>query len=402
MPHRPTRPRHRFVITLSAAVAVTGVLIGEAAHSLAQPAAPPRRAENVVLITLDGVRTQEIFDGLDIDILRSTLRGDARVEEARAYQRYWAATAEARREKLMPFFWATLMKEHGSIAGNVARGSSVTVTNRHRFSYPGYAEMLVGEAHDDVIDSNDKRRNPYPTVLEFFRRRLAVDQRRVAAFASWDTFDWIVEHEAGAITSNAGFSHYSASTRQVAASGAGQESTALDLLNQLQTEALTPWDAARHDAFTFRFAMAHLKAFRPRALYIAFDETDDWAHDGRYDRVLDSLHEIDTHLRELWTALQQDAAYRDRTALIITTDHGRGSLAADWRDHGSKVSGAERIWMAFAGPDWPRRGEWRDSEPIYQNQVAATLAQALGLDYLEQHPGAGRPIGMLTLRAYAR
>ena len=54
--------------------------------------------------------------------------------------------------------------------------------------------------------------------------------------------------------------------------------------------------------------------------------------------------------------------------------------------------------MAFAGPDWPVRGEWRDSEPIYQNQVAATLAQALGLDYAGERPNAGRPIAKLLSR----
>ena len=390
MPYR--RTNHRLVIASFAAIAVLCVLAGRAAFSHAAQVAPPHRTENVVLVTLDGVRTQEIFGGLDIDILRSTLRSDARVEQTRAYQTYWAPTAAARRERLMPFFWTTLMTRHGSVAGNVARGSSVTVTNRHRFSYPGYAEILVGEAHDDVIDSNDKRRNPNPTVLEFFRRRLGLDERQVAAFASWDTFDWIVEHEAGTITSNAGFDSYAPSSA----------SPGIDLLNQLQAEALTPWDTARHDTFTFRFAMAHLKAFHPRVLYIALDETDDWAHDGRYDRVLDSLHGIDAQLRELWTALQQDAGYRDRTALVITTDHGRGNGAADWRDHGSKVIGAERIWMAFAGPDWLPRGEWRDSEPVYQNQIAATLAQALGLDYVQQRPGAGKPIAKLTSRVYAR
>jgi len=386
---------------------VVSVLAGGATDSLVQPATPAgRRTQNVVLVTLDGVRTQEIFGGLDLDILRSTLRSDARVEETRAYQRYWAPTADARRERLMPFFWSTLMARHGSIAGNVARGSSVRITNRHRFSYPGYAEILVGEAHDDVIDSNDKRRNPYPTVLEFFRRRLGLDEHQVAAFASWDTFDWIVEHERGTITSNAGFDRYdpppppsAASARQAPASAAQlRADPIIDLLNRLQTETLTPWDAARHDAFTFRFAMTHLKAFRPRVLYIAFDETDDWAHDGRYDRVLDALHGIDDHLRELWSALEADAGYRDRTALVITADHGRGNTAADWRDHGSKVAGAEQIWMAFAGPDWSARGEWRDSEPIYQNQVAATLAQALGLDYAGEHPNAGRPIAKLLSR----
>ena len=209
------------------------------------------------------------------------------------------------------------MAQHGSIAGNVALGSSVRVTNRHRFSYPGYAELLVGEAHDDVINSNAKRRNPYPTVLEFIKRKLRLDARQVAAFSSWAPSDWIVEHEAGTITSNAGFDRYE------------RADPAVDLINQLQSRALTPWDDARHDAFTFRLVMTHLRSSRPRALYIEFDETDDWAHDGRYDRVLDALHEIDGYLRELWSFLQRDAAYRDRTAIVITADHGRGNTPAD-------------------------------------------------------------------------
>jgi hypothetical protein len=378
-------------LTISAALASlfvsACVLAGCGSAASGQPPAPAARlAENVVLVTLDGVRTQEIFSGLDVDVLRSTLDGDGKVEQTRAYQRYWAPTPEARRERLMPFLWTTLVARHGSIAGNVARGSSVRVTNRHRFSYPGYAEILVGEAHDDVIDSNDKRRNPHPTILEFLKRALRVDERQVAAFASWDTFDWIVEHDAGTITSNAGFERYQ------------HTDPAVDIVNRLQGEALTPWDAARHDAYTFQLAMIHLRAFRPRVLYVALDETDDWAHDGRYDRVLDSLHTIDDYLRELWTFLQQDARYRDRTALVITVDHGRGVTPADWRTHGSRVAGAEQIWIAFAGPDWPRRGEWRDAQPVYQNQVAATLADALGIDYAKEHPAAGRPITQLRER----
>jgi Type I phosphodiesterase / nucleotide pyrophosphatase len=384
---RNLRTWRRRTITTAVLIALAVLVrfpVSAGSASSVQPGAPAgSRTENVVLITLDGARTQEIFRGLDLDILRSTLPPDGMVEQTRAYKRYWAPTPEASRERLMPFFWTVIVAQHGSIAGNLARGSSVRVTNRHRFSYPGYAELLLGEAHDDVIDSNDKRRNPYPTVLEFLKQRLHLDKERVAAFASWDTFDWIVEHESGTIASNAGFDAYE---------GTGP---AIDLVNRLQVEAPTPWDGARHDAYTFELAMAHVKRFKPRVLYLAFNETDDWAHDGRYDRVLDALHATDEYLRELWTVLQQDAAYRDRTAILVTADHGRGNTPADWRDHGSKIAGAEQIWMAFAGPDWPRRGELRDIATIYQNQVAATLTHALRVDYAEQHPNAGRPIAQL-------
>jgi Type I phosphodiesterase / nucleotide pyrophosphatase len=371
----------------SLALVLAGIMLAAVNGSnAARQAQTAGRVDNVILITLDGARTQEIFGGLDLAVLRSTLRPDAKVEETRSYQRFWAATPEARRARLMPFFWETLMARYGSIAGDRAHGSSVRVTNRHWFSYPGYAEILTGQAHDDVIASNDMRRNPYPTVLEFFKRKLKLDAAQVAAFASWDTFDWIVEHEPGAITSNAGFEAYD--------NGDG----AVETLNRLQLETLTPWDGARFDAYTFRLAMAHLITKRPRVLYVAFDETDDWAHDGRYDRVLDALNHVDGYLSELWSALQAQTAYRDRTAILITVDHGRGDTPADWRDHGAKTPGSENIWIAFIGPEWPRRSEWEKGEPLYQNQVAATLAQALGLDYAEQNPTAGRPIAQLFAR----
>jgi hypothetical protein len=48
--------------------------------------------------------------------------------------------------------------------------------------------------------------------------------------------------------------------------------------------------------------------------------------------------------------------------------------------------------MAFISPDSQLRGEWRDTEPVYQNQLAATLCNLLNLDYAENNPSAGKPI----------
>jgi hypothetical protein len=77
--------------------------------------------------------------------------------------------------------------------------------------------------------------------------------------------------------------------------------------------------------------------------------------------------------------------------LIVTTDHGRGDTPRDWTDHGRGVEGAQNIWIAIAGPDHERRGEWADAPLLRQGQVAATIAAAFGLDYAEQDPAAGKP-----------
>jgi len=350
-------------------------------------AASPRafaqtKSRNVILITLDGARAEEIFGGLDLRILESITKEGA-VESTPLYKKYWAPTPEQRREKLMPFFWGTLMTKYGSIAGNRRLGSTVQITNGHRFSYPGYSEILTGQAHDDLIDSNDKKRNPNTTVLEFLKRKLRLDSRQVAAFASWDTIDWISEHEQGAITANAGLEAYE------------HPDQIIKELSRLQSEATSPWDGTRLDAFTFRFAMAHLKTYLPRVLYLSFDETDDWAHDGRYDRVLQSLERTDTWLRQLWDFLQSNDQYRDKTTLIVTADHGRGNFAGQWRDHGKKIEGAKYIWLAVVSPDSELRGEWKNSDTIYQNQIAATMCRFLDIDYSENNANAGKAIARL-------
>ncbi|MDX2034295.1 MAG: phosphoglyceromutase [Blastocatellia bacterium] len=340
------------------------------------------RTENVILITLDGARTQEMFGGLDLEILKDkTRRG--KVEDTALYKKYWAPTPEERRMKLLPFFWGTLMKEHGSIAGNRGLNSAVMTTNKMWFSYPGYSEILTGQAHDDVIKSNDSVRNPFPSVLEFVKRKLKLTKSQVALFGSWDVFKWIGEHEEGAVTINAGHEPYESPDAEIRAFG------------RLQKERLSPWDSVRYDYFTFRFAMDHLKRHQPRLMHIAFGETDDWAHEGQYAHMLDSFHRNDQQLRELWEYLQRTPKYRDKTSIVITIDHGRGNTIRDWTDHGEKVPEAQYIWTAFVSPDVPLRGEWRDAETIHQNQIAATLSRFLNLDYSENNPQAGKPVARL-------
>jgi hypothetical protein len=362
---------------------VTLLAIGSILLLTAVQGAQPRTGRNLILITLDGARTQEIFGGLDINALRAGLKKDDRLEDTRAYKQYWADTREARRAKVMPFFWTEWMTAHGSIGGDVATGSRFGITNRHRFSYPGYAEILTGEPHDAVIDSNDNRRYSFPTVLDVLKRRLSLSRDQVAAFGSWETFRWITSHEENAFLVNAGYQEFASDRSDV------------QLLSRAQFETQTPWDSVRNDMYTFRLAFAHLQTSRPRVLYLALGETDDWAHDLRYDRVLQTLERTDAWLKELWTWLQADPEYRDNTAILITVDHGRGRKAKDWGKHGAKVDGAQETWLAAIGPDWPRRGEWTQAPDAFANQIAATAAKAVGVDLRDDIPNAGAPIQYL-------
>ncbi len=201
--------------------------------------------DRVVLVTIDGARTQEIYGGLDAAILKSTLKQGQTAETSPAYRKFWAESPEERRRKLMPFFWS-LVTDEGSNAGDTRLGSSVRLGNQHWFSYPGYAEILLGEPHDAEIKSNDAVQNRHTTVLETLRARLQLPRAQVATFASWSVFNQIAERSEVATFINAGVEPLDLPAKDV------------QLMNVLQAEAATPWDGTRFDVFTFRMAMTHL------------------------------------------------------------------------------------------------------------------------------------------------
>lgn len=329
------------------------------------------KTENVILITFDGLRWQELFTGIDSTLMNHDdyVENSGELEEL-----FWAESSEERREKLMPFFWNVIAKE-GQLYGNRQYESKVDATNGLFFSYPGYNEILTGFA-DENIDSNDKINNPNKTVLEFVNEQ--PDFRgKVAAFASWDVFPYIINSTRSGIPMNAGFESVEwpdLTDREI-------------FLNELLHEIPSPWGSVRLDAFTHHYALEYLKTRSPRLLYIAYGETDDFAHNGDYEATIHSAHQTDEFIRDVWNFVQHDEQYRGKTTFIITTDHGRGTKPVEqWRHHGADVDGAEEIWIAVIGPDTPALGEIKKSTQHYQNQVAKTVATFLGLDYQNKEP----------------
>jgi hypothetical protein len=84
--------------------------------------------------------------------------------------------------------------------------------------------------------------------------------------------------------------------------------------------------------------------------------------------------------------------YRDRTMLIVTTDHGRGLTPKDWSEHDTGIPGCDDIWVAIIGPGTPALGEVKNRAGVTQSNIAATIAAYLGLDPRDFSPEAGPPI----------
>jgi hypothetical protein len=328
------------------------------------------KAENVVIITLDGFRWQELFGGADKEILDDKQFSE---DSANLYKKFWAEDETERRKKLMPFFWNTIAA-NGQLHGNRNLNSKVNVMNPYWFSYPGYNEIFTGYP-DTAVNSNDKNPNFNTTVLEFLHRQPGF-KNKVAAFTSWDCFDAIFNESRAGFLVSSGFDSVKIPDKR------------FELLNDMQMQSPRPLgDGVRPDHITYFIAKEYISQFKPRLLYIGFDETDDYAHGGKYDQYLEMAHMTDKWIADLWAMLQSMPDYKDKTALIITTDHGRGDkIKKEWTSHGKKIEGADQIWLAALGAGIEKMGEVNKSEQIYQAQLAQTIAELLGYDFKASQP----------------
>jgi membrane-anchored protein YejM (alkaline phosphatase superfamily) len=335
--------------------------------------AQQEKTPKVFLITLDGVRWQDVFTGIDTVLLNSSYAEDKDFLE----QNFVGKSIQENRALLMPFFWGTIAKE-GQLHGNRNKESKMNLTNTMVFSYPGYNEILTGNADDDNITSNDKIYNQNETVLELVNS-VGEYKGKVAAFASWDVFPFIINDKRSGVSVNSGYIN-----------ATGNLSDREQFLNEIQKQAPVIWESVRLDVFTHHYAKEFIRKNHPELVYISYGETDDFAHAGLFDMYIKSLKNTDDLIKDLWQYVQKDSFYKDNTYFIITTDHGRGKGAQEnskWTDHGKDVQGANQTWMAVLGPNVKAIGE-AGEEQLFANQIAPTIMNVFNLKTdTEKMPG---------------
>src|SRR6476619_2177337 len=160
------RLSHPFSILLTVAFALSSI-----SFSSAEPQDRQGRVSNVLVVTMAGMRWQEVFGGMSAGLLTPNEGGVSEGTKSKVEERFGGATPEQRREKLMPYL-GTVSAKVGQVFGDPSKGSDARVTNGMRFSYPGYNEILSGFP-DPRINSNDRILNPNVTVLEWLNQRPA-------------------------------------------------------------------------------------------------------------------------------------------------------------------------------------------------------------------------------------
>jgi len=334
------------------------------------------KTRNVVLIVSDGLRWQEIFTGADPSLIGE--HGGIWASPDKLRKDFWNDDPVLRRKMLFPFLWDVVAKD-GQIFGNQKKGSIARVTNGMAFSYPGYNEMLTGHP-DPQINSNEFGPNPNLTVFEWLNQFPEL-HGHVAVYATWDVFKNIFNEARSHLPMQVGWD----------LPEKGKLTPRQQLLNDLYRTTTRLDDEDVWDSFLQIPLLEYVKSSHPRVLFVGYGETDNWAHSGRYDLVLESAHQFDAFVRQLWETMQSMPEYRGTTDFIITTDHGRGSGLEQWKEHGIDQKGSENIWIAIMGPDIAAQGELSDNN-VRQAQIAATVAALLGKDFTKSSGAVSQPL----------
>jgi hypothetical protein len=364
-----------FVIAVCFAATIDWNRVHAQSDSIKASNAPKNRIENVVLITLDGLRGEEVFRGAEAAYLTKEA-GVKNVDQWK--ERYWRESAEERRNVLMPFLWSQWGTENGWVAGDVERDSVVAVSNGLYFSYPGYNELLTGKP-DPKVDSNNKKYNQNITFLEHLHNKPEY-KGKVAAFCSWDVFPYIVNDRRSGIPVNAGWAPFDQGDARVIAS-----------LNLVSSQLFREFEGVRYDSITMAGALEYIKLHQPRVLFVSLGETDDWAHAGRYDRYLLAAEQNDALIKTLWETTQSIPQYKDKTVFLFTSDHGRGLVRDEWKSHGKSQVGSERVWFGAIGPGLRVHGIDSGNQYVLA-QTAATAAAFLGVDLSKDSEGVAPPL----------
>lgn len=336
-------------------------------------AAFAQQAENIIIITTDGLRWQEVFSGMDSAIANNkTFNQD---DSAAIFKKYWAETSIGRRKKLLPFVWSQFEKS-GQLYGNRNYNNKVDNANRYWFSYPGYSEIFTGYP-DTAVNSNDYKANPHTTLLEFLNMQPKY-KNKVAAFGAWDAFDRILNQQRSGIPVYSAFDTL----------GGARQTTTEKLLTKMSRDAYRPFGEAEClDVFTHYAAFDYLQTKKPKVFYISYGETDEWAHSGQYRDYLNAANMVDKWIQDLWNYIQSDPFYKNKTAIFFTTDHGRGDIKkTEWTSHNNKIADSYQIWFAAMGPGIKPKGEVKTEQQLFQKQFAQTIAGLLGLVYKADHP----------------
>lgn len=297
--------------------------------STAKPAAS---ITHVILITLDGVKREDMFGKQD----------------------------------LMPVFWKEYAP-NAEIYGEPGSSKSMTVGAKIPYSLPSYQSMMSGKTTPCM--DNECGRLKTETFPEALIKKAGLKRSEVASISSWEVMDDAFESKLGTAFSNHG-------TRPMHDPDKFTTDEIMTELNKKQTEGY-PGDDTRWDKYTLTQAVHYYKTYQPKFLWISFGDADDYAHDNNLTGYEKTLAFYDLALTRIIN-MTKEAGLFDQTMFIITTDHGRGA-DKDWVEHEPSMPTAWKSWAIVLNGKLEGGKRDKNKERFSTLSIRPTVEKVFGL-----------------------
>ncbi len=320
----------------------------------------------IVIVTLDGVRWHEVFEGVDPALAKERGLPDSAVVGA---------------AELMPNLHA-IIDTHGAALGAPGHGAAISASGPNFVSLPGYAELLSGRRSTDCRD-NQCQGSGARTIVDEFSAGTSLEHPDATVITSWAEIARVATRETHSALISTG-RHGGATRGEFSRDPEEQQ-----LLVRAEAASPAPGNGDfRPDALTAELALHHLKAHPTRFTFVGFGEPDEFGHQGNYAGYLTALREADARLAQLDAELQRLAARGTRTALFITADHGR---ADSFNEHGSKFPESARVWLVATGSAVREGGFLAAPSARRLADLAPTVREIAGLPR-DLNAAAGTPL----------
>ena len=280
----------------------------------------------VLLITIDGVRTKDIFNGPDHSL----------IEKLRIKQKFYNRFGNKSVEELLPFLYNIIMP-------NSIVYTNMIVKNKINISYPGYNDILTGKyiknnEYREKINKNKKIPNPNKTFIELLINKKKISKDKVVICTSWSNFinifnykrsklkpyNWVNEKKFKILSKKNKiiYPHYK--------------------YKYINKKTLIKQDL-HHDPHVYEFFRKEILIKKPNLMFLGLGMTDRFAHQNDYIEYWNHLILFDDILTNLIETLKSLKIYND-TKIIITTDHGRGNNYNTWTSHNKQIINSKHTW----------------------------------------------------------
>jgi hypothetical protein len=320
----------------------------------------PATSGRIVLITIDGVRAEDVFEGAD-----PKLRAGANVAQLR------------RPEAVMPRTHRLVATRGVALGAERAGCGEVHTASGANVSLPGYLEIFTGRR--TRCRDNNCDRTTSPTVLD---EAVHAGLGPVASIGSWEILDRAVSNRSMPMLVSEGTQRWPESRPL--------EDRALEQLVAVgeRADAYPGHGRYRPDASTAAIALEYLRSAQPAFLHVGLGDPDEYGHRNDYPAYLQSIGQADAFIGQVADTLDGMGELGARTTVIVTTDHGRNR---DFQHHGANSLTSARTFVLAFGGRVAKRGVACPTRDVTLADIAPTIRVLTGLPRDPSHE-SGRAI----------